>query len=81
MILGFPVSFPLAFSPIPGGCTPASTLVQGSPGGPTRLLLSVPHLLIPNSPLSAGQMSPHLDLQAQGVCLEAEPHLWAWLWY
>lgn len=27
-------------------------------GGPTRLLLSVPHLLIPSSPLSAGQMSP-----------------------
>ena len=39
-------------------------------GGPTRLLLSVPHLLIPNCPLSAGQMSPLLHLQAQGVCLE-----------
>lgn len=27
-------------------------------GGPTRLLLSVPHLLFPNSPLHAGQIFP-----------------------
>lgn len=76
----FFVSFPLASSPIPGGCTPASTLVQGSrwrPHTPAAVCPPSPH---PKLPFECWPDVPSSAPPGTGCLFGAEPHLWAWLW-